>query len=102
MGPQSDLLDTRGLLYLLSVILLVPRLIIWTQFLVPSGTKFYRLAYCSFRLNKEDAAERIIARPSTLALITANWFHKNKLCSKSSVPSSILAMSLASKLRDAV
>ncbi len=57
IGPQSDLLDTRGLLYIQLGDFAKAERDLADAVLTPSSSKYFRLAYAQYKLGKNDQAK---------------------------------------------
>lgn len=70
LGPQSDLLDTRGLLLIQLGDFAKAERDLADAVLIPSASKYFRLAYAQFKLGKTDEATASIRKSRQLGLKT--------------------------------
>lgn len=68
LGPQSDLLDTRGLLLIQLGDFAKAERDLSDAILIPSATKHFRLAYAQFKLGKPEEATISISKARQLGL----------------------------------
>ncbi len=84
LGPQSDLLDTRGLLLIQLGDFAKAERDLTDAVLIPSGSKYFRLAYAQFKLGKTDEATASIRKARQLGLKARELSGPNKLIMNSS------------------